>query len=275
MATAKDVLAIGEALAGENEAVTGQNNTAVNKYYNWPGAAYCGGFVKYCMEKAGCTLLAGCGNPWLVSTLRQYMDSKGWKVTGPRSGDIFILGSDEHTGFVDEVLSGGYILRLEGNWGHVYATKDQAKNRTGTAYEGIGYYKSSASDLKFYRPPYEGAGLSDSSAAEPASGAGAVEAYQKWLGVAPDGIYGSDTRTASLERMLLGLLSKYPLKQNASGDAVRVLQGLLCCQGYDPQGMDGEYGPNTAAAVKAYQQANGMLADGEAGSETVAGLLAI
>jgi peptidoglycan hydrolase-like protein with peptidoglycan-binding domain len=41
---------------------------------------------------------------------------------------------------------------------------------------------------------------------------------------------------------------------------------------FDPHGVDGKYGPNTAAAVKAFQAAHGLTQDGEAGAQTAAAL---
>ena len=106
--TAAQVLAAGEALVPENEAVVGQNNTSVNKKYGMVGQPYCGGFVVDLQNRAGSTLLKGCSNPWYVPTLRQYMEAQGWpRVTTPQPGDIFIEGSDMHTGYCDEYLGGG------------------------------------------------------------------------------------------------------------------------------------------------------------------------
>jgi lytic murein transglycosylase len=45
------------------------------------------------------------------------------------------------------------------------------------------------------------------------------------------------------------------------------LQALLGAAGFDPQGVDGRIGPNTIAAVKAYQKANGLVPDGYASVE--------
>jgi membrane-bound lytic murein transglycosylase B len=42
------------------------------------------------------------------------------------------------------------------------------------------------------------------------------------------------------------------------------LQDRLGKAGFDPQGVDGRIGPNTIAAVKAFQRANGLLPDGYA-----------
>jgi hypothetical protein len=48
---------------------------------------------------------------------------------------------------------------------------------------------------------------------------------------------------------------------------------------WDPQGVDGKYGPHTSAAVKAFQAAHGLAADGQAGAQTAsvldAALLAV
>jgi len=41
---------------------------------------------------------------------------------------------------------------------------------------------------------------------------------------------------------------------------------------YNTQGVDGQYGPNTAAAVKAFQADHGLTQDGEAGATTAAAL---
>ncbi len=53
------------------------------------------------------------------------------------------------------------------------------------------------------------------------------------------------------------------------------LQWLSQTQGqaaWDPKGVDGKYGPNTSAAVKAFQTAHGLTADGAAGADTAAAL---
>lgn len=286
MATAKEVLAVGEALAGENEAVVGQNNTTVNKYYGWPGAAYCGGLVKYCMEKAGCDLLKGCSNPWLISTLRKFMDAKGWRVTTPQAGDVFIDGDDQHGGYVDEVLGNGYFLTIEGNYGRVYATKEQAKSGVGVTFEGIGYRKASVSgNFKFYRPPYDGAVSGGSTpSGEAASGStgisdaeriGKTKEWQTFLGVKADGTYGPDTRDAAIWKAVLAIISKNALRQGTSGDLVKIIQGRLYSMGYDPKGLDGAYGAGTAAAVWEFQKAHNLTADGVFGKDSFSAMFEV
>lgn len=53
---------------------------------------------------------------------------------------------------------------------------------------------------------------------------------------------------------------------------VKQIQCLLTYLGYDPGTIDGEYGPKTRAAVKAFQQAEGLEPDGIAGPQTAAKL---
>lgn len=58
-------------------------------------------------------------------------------------------------------------------------------------------------------------------------------------------------------------------KIGSTGDEVKKLQQQLKGAGYDPGGIDGIYGKNTAAAVTAYQKANNLAVDGIAGDQTL------
>lgn len=271
MATAKEVLGQLAALAGENEAVLGSNNTTVNKYFNAVGQPYCGYAIWYAVKKAGSNILDGCGNPAYVPTMKSYLEGKGWRVANDQAqaGDIFIY-SDQHMGFVYEPVSGSTVITLEGNNTAVKKTAAEAKNGTGTAYEGIGYRKRVlTSEYTVYRPAYDGTDGSGGTE----TGEEQVKTWQTWLGVDADGEAGPLTMEAAAKKTLQAMLAKYPLKQGMTGDAVHVAQGLLYVAGYDPKGLDGIYGSGTAAAVKAYQTANGLTADGEAGADTFAKLL--
>ncbi len=59
------------------------------------------------------------------------------------------------------------------------------------------------------------------------------------------------------------------LQSGSQGSAVRDLQTVLKSMGYYNMEIDGKYGRGTAAAVKAYQRANGLYADGIAGPKTL------
>lgn len=58
------------------------------------------------------------------------------------------------------------------------------------------------------------------------------------------------------------------LKEGAFGLEVRKLQGRLAELGYYAGGVDGIYGSTTTSAVKAFQRANGLSGDGQAGTQT-------
>src|SRR2546422_6484943 len=62
------------------------------------------------------------------------------------------------------------------------------------------------------------------------------------------------------------------LKQGSSGSDVTDLQQKLKDLGFDPNGVDGNFGPGTRDAVIAFQQSKGLQADGIAGPATLAAL---
>jgi putative chitinase len=62
------------------------------------------------------------------------------------------------------------------------------------------------------------------------------------------------------------------LKLNSSGPDVQDLQQKLKDLGFDPNGVDGHFGPGTRAAVIAFQTSKGLNADGVAGPATLAAL---
>jgi hypothetical protein len=59
------------------------------------------------------------------------------------------------------------------------------------------------------------------------------------------------------------------LSIGSSGSAVRSLQEKLQAAGFDPGGVDGKFGPNTKAAVLAFQRAQGIQVDGVVGNQTL------
>src|SRR5258708_2160214 len=62
------------------------------------------------------------------------------------------------------------------------------------------------------------------------------------------------------------------IKQGSSGPDVTSLQQKLKDLGFDPNGVDGNFGPGTRNAVIAFQQGKGLQADGIAGPATLAAL---
>ena len=64
----------------------------------------------------------------------------------------------------------------------------------------------------------------------------------------------------------------YPLSRNGKNNttyAVMALQKELQAWGFDPNGVDGNFGPGCETAVKAFQKANGLGVDGSVGPATL------
>ena len=74
---------------------------------------------------------------------------------------------------------------------------------------------------------------------------------------------GGSAGTAGYYRLL-----KNTGKPYMSGADVMAAQAALLKKGYNPGGIDGAYGPASVAAVKAFQKANGLEADGIVGPKT-------
>ena len=91
-----------------------------------------------------------------------------------------------------------------------------------------------------------------------------VKALQKELGFTGrdiDGDYGPKTNAAVKQ-----------LKRGSTGPLVKVLQGLLVCNGQKDAYIDGSFGPGTEKALKAVQKKYGIEVDGSAWRETFTAL---
>lgn len=61
-------------------------------------------------------------------------------------------------------------------------------------------------------------------------------------------------------------------KKGSTGSVVSQIQTKLTAWGYYSAGIDGVYGSKTEAAVKHFQQKNGLTVDGIAGAKTLAAM---
>ena len=109
----------------------------------------------------------------------------------------------------------------------------------------------------------------------------AVKSYQSSHGLSVDGIVGSKTWASLLaspaeakpEAKEEAAPSEYPmLAKGAKGDDVKQLQSLLNARGASLV-VDGLFGPKTDAAVKSFQSANGLSANGIVDDATWGALL--
>lgn len=94
----------------------------------------------------------------------------------------------------------------------------------------------------------------------PKSKTAAIRVLQYFAKVKIDGVFGKKTKAACPVVMPGTSWSKW----------TRLVQGMLYYYGYDPKGLDGIYGTGCKDAVKAFQRAKGITADGEAGPKTFA-----
>jgi peptidoglycan hydrolase-like protein with peptidoglycan-binding domain len=103
---------------------------------------------------------------------------------------------------------------------------------------------------------------------------GAVRTFQSQHGLAADGIAGPQTR-AALGKRGKPKLGKRPMHIGQRGWDVAALQFLLHVRGFEPNGFDGGFGPNTESAVRRFQGAARIGVDGVAGPATLSALRGI
>ena len=111
----------------------------------------------------------------------------------------------------------------------------------------------------------------------------AVKSFQQDQGLTADGVAGKQTlaRVSDLTGLTFPTVTSAPpsggydkLTPGMSGDAVRKMQQALIGLGYTLT-ADGRYGDTTRAAVTAFQRAQGLTADGIAGTATLTKLYAL
>jgi peptidoglycan hydrolase-like protein with peptidoglycan-binding domain len=96
----------------------------------------------------------------------------------------------------------------------------------------------------------------------------ATKEFQKQAGLPVTGVVDEATWQALPTGLPMPIL-----KQGAKGDVVRNLQSILTMGAFDlwkttPQGIDGEYGSNTEASVRAFQTWARIQVDGIVGTQT-------
>lgn len=103
----------------------------------------------------------------------------------------------------------------------------------------------------------------------------AVMAFQQRNGLDVDGVVGPQTWGALRGAAPAAPAAPAPtsgpqptLSIGSRGGAVSALQQQLAAAGFDPGGVDGDFGPATRAAVLRFQSANGLDVDGVVGPQT-------
>lgn len=95
-----------------------------------------------------------------------------------------------------------------------------------------------------------------------------VEAVTLIVNGGTNGLADRRSRTAKALNVLRGTTVLPQLKKGAEGGQVELLQRALAAKGFSPGAIDGDFGSNTVRAVKAFQKASGLTADGIVGENT-------
>jgi len=99
----------------------------------------------------------------------------------------------------------------------------------------------------------------------------AIAHFQRRRGLSVDGVVGPQTRRAFGKRGRPAFGSR-TMKRGDRGWDVAAMQYILARRGYPPGAIDAVFGPMTDTALKNFQRALGLSADGLAGPATIAGL---
>jgi len=101
----------------------------------------------------------------------------------------------------------------------------------------------------------------------------AIRAFQAAHGLQVDGIVGNQTKSALFGGQAATNMPPATTVAKGPGDpAIADIQRALLAQGFNPGPIDGLSGPQTTAAVKAFQRAKGLQVDGLVGPITRAAL---
>ena len=115
---------------------------------------------------------------------------------------------------------------------------------------------------------------------------GTVEAKGRRYGVVADTVQGrtwhtgvlipeityADPRTEKRQRSTPPEIVYEPGAPHMKREIIFKIQQALAVKGFDPGEIDGDYGPNTQAAVADFQRAVGLVVDGSVGPETAEAL---
>jgi murein DD-endopeptidase MepM/ murein hydrolase activator NlpD len=99
----------------------------------------------------------------------------------------------------------------------------------------------------------------------------AIVHFQRRHGLAVDGVVGPQTRSAFGKRGRPAFGSR-TMKRGDRGWDVAAMQYILARRGYPPGGIDAVFGPMTDVALRNFQRAFGLSADGLVGPQTIAAL---
>lgn len=306
MATASDVLKVARGQIGYSRWTDPNKGTKYGRwyaqshgsYFGENGVPYCAMFASWVFDQAGakCSGMPGAYCPTMLAAGRKA--GKAVSKGSAKPGDVVFFdwggdGVSDHVGIV-EVNNGSYLTTIEGN-----TDNGRVARKT----------RSLGTVIGVIRPDYtasSGAQPTQQKPSTPAqSGSSVVKQGQRYLqdngfpvgSAGIDGIYGGDTKRASIKHVqyqmnqvlntnlaIDGINGKNTKagwrkcgnvsKGRGKTRCIKAVQVALLCHGYSvgSSGVDGVCGSDTDAAIKRFQRANGLSADGIVGPATFAKL---
>ncbi len=298
MASADDIIRTAEKFLGTTEHPRNSNKTEFGLFMPPDGEPWCAKFVSFVLDKVG---ISGFKHAFTPSGADLFKAAGRW-TTGPgQRGDLafFDFPGDNlfrisHVGFVTS-RDGDKYHTIEGNTSPPGGGSDR---------DGGGVFRRVRDDsliVGFGRPPTGKGGKAESGILKEGDTGPRVAQWQRDLNLAAraglddDGEFGALTRKAtkrwqrseelkddgevgpiSLKRMARVLGKHKPqqtikrartLHEGDEGPAVKRVQRRLARRGFELQGL-GIFGPNTVAAVRQFQRAEGLQVTGEVNPRT-------
>lgn len=96
----------------------------------------------------------------------------------------------------------------------------------------------------------------------------AAQDYQRNHSLLVDGIIGAHTWASLLAGTTGRSYPGHEIREGDAGPLVRTCQQELLTRGFNPDGVDGQFGPNTKAAVEGFQSRHVLQVDGVIGPHT-------
>ncbi len=197
-----------------------------------------------------------------TATKSYWVVNKDWKRVAAIAKSMGFAWGGDWKGFVDnphlEYTGNITVVPEETKVDSVIVTKPNKpiingdRNNIKAFQEFLNGYTKKASFTKLIVDGYKG----------PKTKEAAIRVFQYYANVGIDGVFGRKSKAAA------------PTVKKATtwSKRTRLIQGMLYYCGFDPKGIDGSFGSNTVTAVKAFQKANGLVADGMVGPATFAKL---
>lgn len=260
--------------------------------YPWCASFYCWLFVKsFGVEQARKmlylpvnSLAAGC------DYALGYYKKNGAFYSAPKAGDQIFFSSSRggvaHTGLVEKVTA-STVYTIEGNTSTSAGVVANGGGVCRKSYS-IGYSRI----IGYGRPKYD---AESTPVVQPSNRILTVADIQSWLNkdyaarLVVDNDFGTLTKKAIVKAVqknigtsadgVFGVLSKAAwknIKRGSVGEVAKLVQAMLICYGYSCGncGADGDFGTGSVAALKRFQSANRLVADGIAGKATAMKLFA-